>query len=381
MLRPSPEAPGGGGGGEAEEGNLSLVGQELTVGGWVRTGREALAGALAFVGLNDGSCQGVLQVVLPAEVAAAFAAEQHKAAAAAGGASCSSSSSSSASDAAAADGAPSPPPASTDADAASASAASATTMKAACQVGACLLVSGVVVLSKPPDPEKLRRDREAGKPEKRTQLVELKATRLLHLGPCDNGKGAYPLAGKGRHTLEHLRDVAHLRPRTATFGAVARVRSCLAAAAHEFFQSRGFHYVTSPLITASDCEGAGEMFQVTTLLGKADEEFQREREAGGGSAAALSAAPAGEKAAAAAAAAAAPAAPAAAAAEEEKPAFIPTLSPEEIAALEAAAAELGDKVRALKGAKAPKEEVEAAVALLKQVRRVDFLFFPFSMRE
>ncbi len=72
-LRPA--SPGASG-----EGNLSLVGTELTVGGWVRTGREALAGALAFVGLNDGSCQGVLQVVLPAEVAAAFAAEQAAAA-------------------------------------------------------------------------------------------------------------------------------------------------------------------------------------------------------------------------------------------------------------------------------------------------------------
>lgn len=339
MLRPS--TPGG------DEGNLPLVGRELTVGGWVRTGREALAGALAFVGLNDGSCQGVLQVVLPAEVAAAFAAEQ----------AASSSSSSSV-----------PSPSGASCAAASADAAAAT-MKAACQMGACLLVSGVVVLSKPHDPEKLKRDREAGKPEKKTQLVELKATRLLHLGTCDNGKGAYPLAGKGRHTLEHLREVAHLRPRTATFGAIARVRSCLAAATHEFFQSRGFHYCTSPLITASDCEGAGEMFQVTTLLVKADEEYQRERESGGGpvgpaaSASAAPAATAGGKAA-----APAHAAPAAAAAaEEEKPVFVPTLPPEEIAALEATAAEFGDRVRALKAAKAPKEEVEAAVALLKEV--------------
>ena len=332
--------------GDQQEGNLALVGTELTVGGWVRTGREALAGALAFVGLNDGSCQGVLQVVLPAEVAAAFAAER---------ASSSSPSSSAA--------APSPPSA--------APADAASTMKAACQMGACILVSGIVVLSKPPDPEKLKRDREAGRPEKKTQLVELKATKLLHLGPCDNGKGAYPLAGKGRHTLEHLRDVAHLRPRTATFGAISRIRSCLAAAAHEFFQQRGFHYVTSPLITASDCEGAGEMFQVTTLLQRADGDFLREKEGGSGApdASSASAAPA----AAAKEEAAAAAAPAAAAKEEEdgKPAFVPTLSPEEIEALEASAAEFGDRVRALKGAKAPKEDVEAAVALLKEVR-----FFP-----
>ena len=287
-------------------------------------------------------------MVLPAEVAAAFAAEQAEAS----------------KDAAA-----------TTASSPAAAAAAAATLKAACQMGACLLVSGVVVLSKPPDPEKLKKDLEAGKPAKKTQLVELKATKLLHLGPCDNGKGAYPLAGKGRHTLEHLRDVAHLRPRTATFGAVARIRSCLASAAHEFFQQRGFHYVTSPLITASDCEGAGEMFQVTTLLSKADEEFQREKSASVSAAAAPAAAAAEvEEAPPAAAAAAAAAAPK----EEEeakKPAFVPTLPPEEIAALEAAAAELGDKVRALKGAKAPKEEVEAAVALLKAVRVV---FFSFS---
>jgi hypothetical protein len=307
------------------------------------------------VGLNDGSCQGVLQVVLPSEVAAAFAAEQQQA-----------SSSSSSADAAS----------SSPAGASATDAATAATMKAACQMGACLLVRGVVVLSKPPDPERLRRDREAGKPEKKTQLVELKATKLLHLGPCDNGKGAYPLAGKGRHTLEHLREVAHLRPRTATFGAIARIRSCLAAATHEFFQGQGFSYVTSPLITASDCEGAGEMFQVTTLLVKADEEFEKERKNGGGAVV---------EAATAAAAAPSSAAPAAAENEEAKPAaFVPTLPPEEIAALEASATELGDRVRALKAAKAPKEEVEAAVALLKEVRRkflIFLTFFSFSESE
>jgi asparaginyl-tRNA synthetase len=74
----------------------------------------------------------------------------------------------------------------------------------------------------------------------------------------------YPLQKK-RHTFEYLRTIAHLRPRTNTFSAVFRVRSVLAHAIHKFFQDRGFVYVHTPIITSSDCEGAGEMFQVTTL--------------------------------------------------------------------------------------------------------------------
>ncbi|MEI7657238.1 MAG: asparagine--tRNA ligase [Phycisphaerae bacterium] len=74
----------------------------------------------------------------------------------------------------------------------------------------------------------------------------------------------YPVANK-RHTFEYLREVAHLRVRTNTFGAVARVRHCLSMAVHRFFHERGFFYVHTPIITASDCEGAGQMFQVSTL--------------------------------------------------------------------------------------------------------------------
>ncbi|MCX7772263.1 MAG: OB-fold nucleic acid binding domain-containing protein, partial [Clostridia bacterium] len=74
----------------------------------------------------------------------------------------------------------------------------------------------------------------------------------------------YPLQKK-RHTFEYLRTIAHLRPRTNTFSAVFKVRSVLAYAIHRFFQDRGFVYVHTPIITSSDCEGAGEMFQVTTL--------------------------------------------------------------------------------------------------------------------
>ncbi len=94
------------------------------------------------------------------------------------------------------------------------------------------------------------------------QAVEIKARSLAILGsaPVDD----YPLQKK-RHTFEFLREIAHLRPRTNTFGAVARVRSAMSFAIHRFFQERNFVYVHTPIITGSDCEGAGEMFQVTTL--------------------------------------------------------------------------------------------------------------------
>lgn len=94
------------------------------------------------------------------------------------------------------------------------------------------------------------------------QSVEIQAKRLTVYGTAD--PDTYPLQKKG-HTLEFLREKAHLRPRTNTFGAVLRVRSALAFAIHKFFQERGFYYLNTPLITASDCEGAGAMFQVTTL--------------------------------------------------------------------------------------------------------------------
>lgn len=94
------------------------------------------------------------------------------------------------------------------------------------------------------------------------QSVELSASSLAVVGSCD--PKTYPLAKK-RHTLEYLRTIAHLRPRTNTIASVARVRSALAGSIHDFFQREGFLYVQTPLITASDCEGAGEMFRVTTL--------------------------------------------------------------------------------------------------------------------
>ena len=111
-------------------------------------------------------------------------------------------------------------------------------------VGAALIVTGTVVLT----------------PEAK-QPLEVKAASIAVEGPSTPD---YPLQKK-RHSVEFLRTIQHLRPRTNLFSAVFRVRSVAAYAIHQFFQERGFVYVHTPIITASDCEGAGEMFQVTTL--------------------------------------------------------------------------------------------------------------------
>ncbi len=94
------------------------------------------------------------------------------------------------------------------------------------------------------------------------QSCEVQADTLEIYGTAD--PETYPLQKKG-HTMEFLREKAHLRPRTATFGAILRIRSALAFAIHKFFNEKGFFYLHTPLITGSDCEGAGAMFQVTTL--------------------------------------------------------------------------------------------------------------------
>ena len=93
------------------------------------------------------------------------------------------------------------------------------------------------------------------------QSVEVQATEIEILGECDN---TYPLQKKGQ-TMEFMRSVAHLRPRTNTFGAIFRIRHNMAYAIHKFFHDKGFYYFHTPIITASDCEGAGQMFQVTTM--------------------------------------------------------------------------------------------------------------------
>jgi len=111
--------------------------------------------------------------------------------------------------------------------------------------GACISVDG-----------KLVKSQGAG------QSVEVQAEKILLYGEAD--PETYPLQKKG-HSMEFLREIGHLRPRTNTFGAVMRMRHHMAYAIHTFFHQKGFFYFHTPLITASDCEGAGEMFQVTTM--------------------------------------------------------------------------------------------------------------------
>ncbi len=110
--------------------------------------------------------------------------------------------------------------------------------------GACLAVTGDLVAS-----------------QGSGQAVEIQASDIEIYGECD---ATYPLQKKG-HSMEFLREIAHLRPRTNTFGAVLRIRHNMAFAIHNFFNSKGFYYLHTPLITAADAEGAGAMFQVTTL--------------------------------------------------------------------------------------------------------------------
>src|SRR5262249_35408070 len=102
------------------------------------------------------------------------------------------------------------------------------------------------------------------------QKWEMRAARIELIGPAD---ASYPLQKKG-HTQEFLRSIAHLRPRSNIFCAGFAMRSRLAFAVHQFFQQRDFVYVHTPIITASDCEGAGEMFRVTALKGNIDEKPQ-----------------------------------------------------------------------------------------------------------
>ena len=111
--------------------------------------------------------------------------------------------------------------------------------------GACVAVRGRLVAS-----------------QGKGQAVEVQATEIEVIGKAD--PETYPLQKKG-HSLEFLRDIAHLRPRTNTFGAVLRIRHALAFAIHKYFDANGFYYVHTPIITGADAEGAGQMFRVTTL--------------------------------------------------------------------------------------------------------------------
>ena len=165
-----------------------LIGQELTLMGWVRTKRSNKN--VSFIALNDGSIITNYQVVADPNVIAEEVLKK-------------------------------------------------------CSTGACLKITGTVIASQ-----------GAG------QHSELNATRIEVLGESDPEK--YPLQPK-KHSLEFLREIAHLRMRTNTFGAVFRVRHALAYAVHTYFNTKGFFYIHTPIITASDAEGAGETFKVTTL--------------------------------------------------------------------------------------------------------------------
>jgi asparaginyl-tRNA synthetase len=169
---------------------VEAVGRIVRLQGWVRTRRDS-KGGFSFLELNDGSCQGNVQVVAPGELPNYETVVKHL------------------------------------------------------HTGASVRVEGEVKSS----------------PAK-GQATEILATKVEMLGDADVEK--YPLQKKG-HSFEFLRSIAHLRPRTNTFGAVARLRNRICKSIHDFLQERGFLYVHTPIITASDCEGAGELFRVTTL--------------------------------------------------------------------------------------------------------------------
>ncbi|MBP1576550.1 MAG: asparagine--tRNA ligase [Oscillospiraceae bacterium] len=164
----------------------SLIGQEVTLCGWIRTERDSKT--MAFAEVNDGTSLKHIQIVIDK--------------------------------------------------------AKLPDCGEALHLGASICVKGTLVPSAV---------RQGG--------VEVNAESIQLLGSCPP---EYPLQKK-RHTLEFLRTIPHLRVRTNTFNAVFRIRSVVSAAVHEFFQNRHFTYIHTPLITASDCEGAGEMFRVTTM--------------------------------------------------------------------------------------------------------------------
>lgn len=174
----------------AEARKAEAVGKEVRLQGWIRTRRDS-KGGFSFLELNDGSCQGNVQIVADATLPNYEDVVKHLAA------------------------------------------------------GFSVTVEGLVKAS----------------PAKE-QATEIAATKVELHGTAD--PETYPLQKK-QHSFEFLRTIAHLRPRTNTFGAIARVRNCVSRSIHSFFQEQGFLYVHTPIITASDCEGAGAMFRVSTL--------------------------------------------------------------------------------------------------------------------
>ncbi len=174
----------------ADARKAEAVGKQVRLQGWVRTRRDS-KGGFSFIELNDGSCQGNVQIVAPGELANYEAVVKKL------------------------------------------------------PTGASVCIDGEVKAS----------------PAK-GQATEVLASCVELLGDAD--VDTFPLQKKG-HSFEFLRGIAHLRPRTNTFGAVARLRHQVSMSIHQFFHERGFYYVHTPIITASDCEGAGAMFRVSTI--------------------------------------------------------------------------------------------------------------------
>ncbi|HEY2826244.1 MAG TPA: asparagine--tRNA ligase [Pirellulales bacterium] len=166
------------------------IGQQARLSGWIRTRRDS-KGGFSFLELNDGSCQGNIQIVADGKLENYDTEIKHLTA------------------------------------------------------GSSVTIEGEIKAS-----------------QGKGQVTEVAASRVVIHGGAD--AETYPLQKKG-HSFEFLRTIAHLRPRTNSFGAIARVRSRVSWAIHQFFQERGFIYLHTPIITASDCEGAGAMFKVTTL--------------------------------------------------------------------------------------------------------------------
>lgn len=171
--------------------DLSLIGQIISIRGWVRTRRDSKAG-FSFLAVYDGSCFDPIQTVVPKELKN-YESDVLK-------------------------------------------------LTAGCSV----CVTGTLVKS--PGEE---------------QKAELQVTNIEVLGFVENPE-TYPISPKN-HTMEYLREVAHLRVRTNIIGAMTRIRHCVAQAVHRFFHENGFYWISTPIITASDCEGAGELFRVSIL--------------------------------------------------------------------------------------------------------------------
>jgi len=168
-----------------------LVGDTVTVKGWIRTKRDSKAG-ISFLAVHDGSCFDAVQAVAPAELNN-YENEIKR-------------------------------------------------LTTACSV----IVTGTIARS-----------------EGQGQAFEIQASSVEVVGWVEN-PDTYPMAPK-RHSMEYLREQAHLRARTNMVGAITRVRHCLAQAIHRFFHERGFYWISTPIITGADAEGAGEMFRVSTL--------------------------------------------------------------------------------------------------------------------